>query len=160
MSSMHKLLIGLMTIALPLVGFPYFQSDDRPPEGTWNCASEWSQERDGVEVPRSMEQQARCADSVLSTAGVISIGSARWFEEKEGTCHASGGELHGTWTSTRTVPRNDAARLFEQERLGGESLAAAAGSAESEYRVRVTSRTDTRFEAVDAGGRVISCTRS
>jgi len=157
--STHKILLGLAVIALPLAGCTYFQSGNAPPEGTWNCTSEWSHERDGVNVPRSVRQQVTCANNLLSTTGVLSIGSAQWSEKKEGTCYASSDELYGTWTSAQTVPKNDAARQFEQERLGGESLAIAAKAAESEYRVRVTSRTDTQFKAVNAEGRVISCTR-
>ena len=93
----------------------------------------------------------------MSVVGVISIGTATWSEKKEGSCYASGDELYGTWTSVQSVPKNDAARQFEQERLGGKSLANATKSAESEYRVRVSSRTDTQFKAVNAEGRVISC---
>jgi len=157
--STNKILIGLAIVALPMAGYAYFQSVNGPPEGTWNCTSEWSHERDGVEVPRSLERQVTCTNNVLSAAGVFSIGSAQWSEEKEGSCYASGDELYGTWTSAQTVPANDAARQFEEERLGGKSLAAAANPVEHAYRVRVASRTDTQFEAVDAEGRVISCTR-
>ena len=157
--STNKILIGLVIIALPMAGCSYFQSDKVPPEGTWNCTSEWSHERDGVNVPRSVKQQATCANNVLSTTGVISIGDAQWSEKKEGTCYASGDELYGTWTSAQTVPKNDAARQFEQERLGGKSLANATKAVEPEYRVRVTSRTDTKLEAINAEGRVISCSR-
>jgi len=149
----------VVLLILPLAGCTYFQRDQTPPEGTWTCTSEWSHERNGVNVPRSVKQQATCANNVLSTTGVISIGNAQWSEKKEGTCYASGDELYGTWTSVQTAPENDAARLFEQERLGGESLAIAAKPAEAEYRVRVTARTDTQFKAVNGEGRIISCTR-
>ncbi len=155
----NKTLIGLVIIALPMAGCTYFQNDNAPPEGTWNCTSEWSHVRDGVNVPRLAKQQATCTNNVLSVTGVISIGSTQWSEKKEGTCYATADELYGAWISAQTVPKNDAARQFEQERLGGESLANAARPAESEYRVRVTSRTDTQFEAVNPEGRVISCTR-
>jgi len=157
--STNKILIGLLIVALPLAGYMFFQSVNGPPEGTWNCTSEWSQERDGVDVPRSLKRQVTCTDNVLSTTGVFSIGSAQWSEKKEGSCYASGDELYGTWTSAQTVPVNGAARQFEQERLGGESLATGAKPIEVEYRVRMAARTDTQFKAVDAQGRVISCTR-
>jgi len=157
--STNKTLIGLLIVALPLAGSLYFQSVNSPPEGTWNCTSEWSQERDGVDVPRSLKRQVTCSDNVLSTTGTLSIGSAEWSEKKEGSCYASGDELYGTWTSAQTVPVNGAARHFEEERLGGESLATGAKPIEFEYRVRMAARTETQFSAVDAEGRVISCTR-
>ena len=155
----HKIPMGLVAFALLMGACTYFQRDMGPPEGTWACISEWSQEQNGVNEPRSVEQQVSCADNVLSTSGVISIGSAQWSEDKEGTCYASGDELSGTWTSVQTAPENDAARQFEQERLGGRSLAIATRPAEPDYRIRVTSRTDTEFTAVNSEGRVISCSR-
>ena len=157
--STHKILIGLLVITLPMAGCAYFQGDHSPPEGTWTCTSEWSHEREGVRVPRSVEQQCTCEDNVLSVTGVVSIGAAQWSEKKEGTCYSSGDELYGTWTFVQTVPRNDAARQFEQERFGGDSLAVASNAVEQEHRVRVTSRTDTQLQAVNPGGQVISCTR-
>ncbi|MEE2829579.1 MAG: hypothetical protein VX498_10355 [Myxococcota bacterium] len=157
--SSNKILIGLVTIALSIAGCTHFQSDTNTPEGTWNCVSQWSLERNGTDVPRSAEQQSTCTNHQLSTTGVISIGGAQWSETKEGTCYASSDELYGTWTSVQTVPINDAARQFEHEKLGGISLAMAARPLEPEYRVRVTSRTDTQLEAVNGEGRVISCTR-
>ena len=144
---------------LPMAGCMCFQSDNGPPEGTWTCTSEWSHERDGVSVPRSVVQQCTCTDNVMAVTGTISIGAAQWSEKKEGTCYSSGEELYGTWTSVQTVPRNDAARKFEQERLGGKSLASGTNAVEQEYRVRVTSRTDTQLKAVNARGQVISCIR-
>ena len=155
----HKILIGLATIALLMVSSTTCQNHKGPPEGTWTCKSKWSKERNGVTVPRSVEQECTCKDNVLSIRGVVSIGSAQWLEKKEGTCYASGDELHGTWTSVQTFPKNEAARQFEQERLEGKSLAIASKAIEEEHRVRVTSRTDTQIKAVDGNGRVISCTR-
>jgi hypothetical protein len=52
----NKMLTGLVCIALLMVGCTYFQGDSSPPEGTWECTSEWSQERDGVKVPHLAEQ--------------------------------------------------------------------------------------------------------
>jgi len=155
----HNVLIGSGIIALLMVGCGCPQPDIAPPEGTWACTTQWSQQRNGVDVPRSVEQQVTCANHVMTTTGVVSIGTAQWSEKKEGTCYASGDELYGTWTSAETVPKNDAARQFEQERLGGESLADASRSTDSQYRVRVKVRTETRLEAVNEEGRVISCTR-
>ena len=157
--SSPKIVMEFGIIVLLMVGCTYFQSNDEPPKGTWVCSSEWSYEQDGVTVPCSVEQQCTCTDNVMSVVGELSIGTAKWSEKKEGTCYASGDELYGTWTSAQTVPQNDAARQFEQERFGGKSLANATKSSESEYRVRVSSRTDTKLKAVNAEGRVISCTR-
>ncbi len=154
-----KILMGSVIIALLSVGCAYFQSNNVPPEGTWECSTEWSYEQEGVTVPCSVEQQATCADNVMSIVGEITIGSAHWSEKKEGTCYASGDELYGTWTSVQTVPKNDAARQFEQERFGGKSLAIVSKEIEHEYRVQVTSRTDTHFKAVNARDQVISCNR-
>tara|TARA_B100000029_G_C17085324_1_gene782114 strand:- start:97 stop:387 length:291 start_codon:yes stop_codon:yes gene_type:complete len=95
----------------------------------------------------------------MAVTGMISIGAAQWSEKKEGTCYSSGEELYGTWTSVHTVPSNDAARQFEEERFGGKSLAIATRAVEQEYRVRVTSRTETQLKAVNARGQVISCLR-
>ncbi len=155
----RKILAGLVVIALLAVGHAYFQSNNGTPEGTWACTSEWSNERGGVTVPCSSELQATCTDNLMSTTGVISIGDAQWSEKKEGTCYSSGEELYGKWTSVQTVPKNDAARQFEQERLGGKSLAIAANAVAHEHRVRVTSRTDIQLKAVNSNGRAVSCTR-
>ncbi len=155
----HKMLMGFGALALLLGGCANLQSTQAPPEGTWACTTEWSHEREGVTVSNSAESQCTCTDNVLSITGVVSIGAAQWSEEKEGTCYASGDELFGTWTSVKTLPKNDAARQFEQERFGGKSLAIATRAVEGEHRVRVTSRTDTQLEAVNGHGRVISCTR-
>ena len=154
-----NVLMGPGIIALLMVGCGCPQEDLDPPEGTWACTTQWSHERNGVNVPRSVEQQITCANHAMTTTGVVSIGTAQWSEKKEGTCYASGDELYGTWTSCETVPKNDAARQFEQERLGGESLGDATRPADPQYRVRVTSRTETTLEAVNEEGRVISCTR-
>ncbi len=109
----HKILAGLVVIALLVVGGAYVQSDIGPPEGTWACTSEWSYEREGATVACLSEAQATCTDNVLSISGVVSIGAAQWLEKKEGTCFSSGEDLYGTWTAVETTPNNDAARQFE-----------------------------------------------
>jgi hypothetical protein len=155
----HKTTMRLMICALLMAGCTTFGSHKTPPEGTWVCKTEWSCEQAGIPVSCSAEQQSTCTDNVMSSAGVVSIGTAQWSEKKEGTCYASGEELYGTWTSVQTAPKNDAARQFERETLKGKSLAIVSKAVEQEYRVRVTSRTDTQFKAVNAKGQVISCTR-
>ena len=130
-----------------------------PPEGTWACTSEWVKESDGVNVVSSSEQHNTCVKGTLTTTGTISIGEARWSEKKEGTCLASADALYGTWSSVKTVPENEAARLFEQERLGGQSLAKASTTDPSTYRVKVLSRTDTNLKASDPDGKIITCAK-
>jgi hypothetical protein len=152
----NKVLMKVLIAALLMGSCSYFQRGKGTPEGTWVCTSEWSNEREGVIVHSSSEQQCTCIDSVMSVTGVITIGDAQWTENKEGTCYASGDELYGTWTSVQTVPQNDAARQLEAEELGGDSLETLS---EQEYRVQVTSRTDTQLEALNEQDRVISCTR-
>ena len=152
----RKIQMKVLVAALLMGSCSYFQRGKGTPEGTWVCTSEWSNEREGVVVHNSSEQQSTCIDGVMSVTGVIILGEAQWTESKEGTCYASGDELYGTWTDVQTVPQNDAARQLEAEVLGGESLGTLS---EQEYRVQVTSRTETRLEALNEQGRLISCTR-
>ena len=156
----HRSFIGLGSIALLFVGYTYLQvSTSTTPEGKWRCTSQWSHEKEGVSVPRTSDQQCTCIDNVMSVTGIITIGSAKWSEKKEGTCHASGDDLYGTWTAGQTTPLNEAARQFEQARLDGKSLASMAKEEGQEYRVRVISRSETQLEGVDQNGRAISCRR-
>jgi len=147
------LLVGLATVGVLMTG-----CDPGTPEGTWACSSEWSGEQEGETVLTSVEQRCTCADNVMKVTGVVSIGDAQWSEKKEGTCHASGDELYGKWTSIETTSKNEAARIFERERLEGKSLASTS-TLDQEHRVRVTSRTDTSLTAVNAQGRVLFCNR-
>ena len=120
----HRSFIGLASIALLFGGYTYVQlSTSKTPEGKWRCTSQWSHEKDGVSVPRTSDQQCVCVDNVMRVTGIITIGSAKWSEKKEGSCHASRDDLYGTWTAGQTTPLNEAARQFEQERLEGKSLA-------------------------------------
>ena len=149
----------LALFVLLWMGCASLQGRDAPPEGTWTCSAEWSEEKNGIEVIRSVKQQFSCVQNEMSSTGVISIGSAQWSEKKQGTCYASGDELYGEWTAAETIPKNDAARQFERQRLAGESLAKASQAAPTKYRVRVTSRTETHLQAVNPTGQIISCTR-
>lgn len=156
-----KAWIWLVSVVLLMGGYAYVAIlDVKTPEGKWRCTSQWSNEKDGVSTPRTSEQQFFCTDNVMSVTGIITIGSAKWSEKKEGTCHASGDDLYGTWTAGQTTPLNEAARQFEQERLEGKSLASVAKEEGQEYRVRVTSRTETQFEGIDKNSRVVSCRRT
>ena len=128
-------------------------------KGTWSCKAQWSSQHEGSTVPIVSQQEATCEDHVLSITGTITIGEATWSEVKESTCYASGDELYGEWTFIQTVPKNDAARKFEQERLAGKSLGNASNQVGQTHRVRVISRTDTQVKAVNEDGRAISCHR-
>ena len=151
--------MGLIIAASLMAGCTHPQSNTNTPEGTWACTVQWSYERDGVSIACSVQQQSTCVDNILSTRGWVSLGSAQWSETKKGTCFSSAEELFGTWTSVQTVPKNEAARQFEKEMFGGKSLANASKQTGEQHRVRVTSRSGTRIEAVDPNGKAISCTR-
>jgi len=103
--------------------------------------------------------QNSCVNGDLSSSGVISIGDAQWAEEKKGTCHGSDDELYGTWSSLETIPKNQAAKAFEKERFGGQSLAMATWDGPSPYRVKVLSRTDTELKLLNPDSRLIACTK-
>ena len=128
-------------------------------KGTWSCKAQWSSQHEGITLPIVSQQEATCEDHVLSITGTIAIGEATWSEVKESTCYASGDELYGEWTFIQTIPENDAARQFEQERLAGKSLADASNQVGQTHRVRLISRTDTELKAVNEDGRTISCHR-
>lgn len=156
MNDHHPIFIGLIA-GLVMCGFACSEKNQLPPEGTWSCSSQWHKETDGIKVLSSSEQQSTCNDGMLITTGVITIGDAQWTEKKEGTCHASEDELFGTWSSVETLPNNEAARLFEKEELGGNSLAKASWTEPSTYRVKVLSRTETELSASDSEGKMIAC---
>jgi len=155
----NKILPALVTGTLLTMVCACEPSNNAPPTGTWACLSEWSNEREGVTVSCSAQLHATCRDNVMSTTGLIAIGSAQWTEKKEGTCYSSGDELYGNWNVVETIAKNNAARQFEQQRFDGKSLAIATRAVEHEHRVRVTSRTATRLRAVNKNGQVISCNR-
>jgi hypothetical protein len=160
MQNTHKMMFGLAVIALLLGGCQHAQSSAGSVlEGTWTCTAAWTHVKDGVSVPCAAQQQSLCTENILSVTGTISIGPAQWSETKQGTCYATGAVLYGTWTSVTTVPQNEAARQFERERLDGQSLAAAVGEAKRGYRVRITSRTETRVTVVNEMGRTATCNR-
>jgi len=152
--------VEFVIIALLVGGCGYGQnSNSTTPEGTWGCTTVWSYENEGTSVPCAAEQQLSCVQNVLSAKGVISIGPAQWTETKEGTCFASEQDLYGTWTSIDTVPKNDAARQFEQDKLGGRSLASTSDGAHQDYRVRVISRSATQLTGIAENGRTVACSR-
>ena len=156
----RKTLISFVSVVLLVGGYAYVTgSSAATPEGKWRCTSQWSVEKDGVSVPRSSDQECTCVDNVMRVTGTIAIGSSKWSEKKEGSCHASGDKLYGKWTLVQTAPLNEAARQFEKERFEGKSLASVANEQGQEYRVRVTSRTETQLEGVNKNGRVVSCHR-
>ena len=157
MATKNKVRIDLVIIALLLGGCGYGQrSDGTPLEGKWECTSAWSANIDGKSVPCAVKQQGLCEKNLLSITGVVSIGDAQWSESWKGTCFGSEKALYGKRNSTQTVPMNDAARQFEKEKLEGRSLA---DIAPPKYRVRVISRTQTRFTGLNQEDRTLSCNR-
>ena len=157
----HRCLLTTLIASISLLGgCALFSGDDTShPEGTWNCSAHWNYEREGVALPVSVSMDNLCLKNVLSAKGQIAIGDAKWTESKQGSCYASGDELYGKWTSSKTTPENDAARAFERDQLAGKPLAAVGMEQEQAYRVRVTSRTDTMFKFVNADGRDVTCKR-
>ncbi|MBR56816.1 MAG: hypothetical protein CMH54_02030 [Myxococcales bacterium] len=149
--------IPLAIVAILVGGCSYGQcSKDIPLEGTWECTSTWTANIDGKSVPCSVKQQGVCEQNVLSLTGVLSIGDAQWSETAKATCHGSTKALYGKQISNASVPMNDAARRFEQEKLEGKTLS---DIAPPDYHVRVISRTDTQFKGVNRDDRTITCTR-
>ncbi len=100
-----------------------------------------------------------CVKNVLSAKGQIAIGKAKWTELKQGSCYASGDQLYGKWTSSKTTPENNAARTFEAIELAGKPLATVSMEHDRDYRVRVISRTKSTFKFVNADGRDVTCRR-
>ena len=109
-------------------------------------------------MPCSVKQQITCRESKLSSTGVVSLGAAEWDETIEGTCGAEGEELYGSRSSVQTVPRNDAARQFERDKLGGKSLGSTSDP-KAVHRSRITSFTETQLVTVNHEGRTTTCTR-
>ena len=133
--------------------------DAKEVEGTWQCSISWTWDRDGEAVPCGMEWQATCKDRRLSSEGVLSLGEAQWDETIEGTCDVQGQDLVGTRSSVKTVPRNDAARRFEEERLEGRSLSHEQPDPQAQFRSRITSFTGNELVAVNGEGRTYICKR-
>ena len=158
--SNHKILIGVGSLGLLVGIFLYVQAlEDVNVQGRWSCLTTWSHEKEGVTVPCSAKLEISCTGDALSLVGVISIGDAQWTETSEGNCYASGQELYGTWTSVKTVPKNDAARQFEQKDLKGKSLSSASNKEQSNYRVRVTSLSETQLKFTNEKGLPVTCDR-
>ena len=149
-----------MVAALLVAGCGHFQKKaENKHEGTWDCVVQWTWDKEGEPVPCSAKQQMTCTQTVFKGTGTISIGDAQWSEAIEGTCFASEEELYGTRTSVKTVPQNEAALLFEKERLGGKTLSDMSTDMPEDVRVRIVKLTDTELEFVNDEGRTITCTR-
>ncbi|MDP6944168.1 MAG: hypothetical protein QF464_08470 [Myxococcota bacterium] len=156
----HTILTGILLLGL-MVGAQGCAQDLDPAlfEGTWDCKTAWTWDKDGESVPCSYEGQGTCMNKKLTATGVLSVGAAQWNEIIEGTCHVSGQEYHETRTSQVTTARNDSARQFEQERLGGKTLGSTLNDALTSRSSHVTSLTDTRLVVVDGDGRTTTCKR-
>ena len=154
------LLLILFISASLLSGCAWLSGEDSAtPDGLWTCSAQWSYERDGVVVPVVVSMENLCEENMLSSEGQVEIGDAKWTEWKKGTCYASGDELYGKWTSSKTTAANDAAKKFEEEVLEGKRLGDTSTNSNKEYRVRVTSRTDNTFDFVNEDGRNVTCNR-
>jgi hypothetical protein len=164
-ANVHMRLAGIVIVAVLVCGFACGQSyDPGLLEGTWSCTTHWTGDNDGEAVPRSYVQQATLkltGDNAYraSARAVLSIGAAQWDETVESTALLSGDQLHDTRITVETVPRNEAARQFEQERLNGQNLAIATKASELVRRFRITSLTEAEIVTVDDMGRISNCHR-
>jgi hypothetical protein len=131
-------------------------------EGTWDCTTPWTWDKeDGASVPCSAEMHVTCRDEKFSATSVISVGDAQWDETSAGICLVDGEGLHGTRSSVQTTPRNDAARQFERDILGGRGLSEAFGEPGEpmEYRARIVSLSETQLVHINQEGRTTTCRR-
>jgi hypothetical protein len=159
-TKIYQRLIGIGFVGVLVSGLACSPCEDTPQvEGTWDCTTNWMCEGERESVPCSYEQRATCTGSRLSSAGVLSLGSAQWSETIEGFCLQSGDSLHSTRTAIQTVPMNEAARQFEEERLDGQNLAVATNALQLVHQSRITSLTDTQLVAVTDEGRTTTCRR-
>ena len=150
---------GPLMVGFSLFGFGCSGGMLNAPDGTWSCTAQWTGEESGVPVSITSVVENTCVNGDLTSIGVLSIGDAQWSEEKKGTCKGTEDELYGTWSSLETVTKNQAAKAFEEERFGGQSLGKVAWDGPSPYRVKVLSRTDTRLKLQDPDNRLIACTK-
>jgi len=164
----NKILIGVASLGLLVGGFVYFDCfecanaeetfDLSNLDGAWECETTWTWDNKGTAVPSSATSQGSCTQNVLSATGVVSIGDAQWNETIEGQCYHSDRDLYGT-RKTTTVASNEAARQFEQEQLGGKTLSSTASKGHQDFRIRISSVTDTQFQGTNQEGRTITCNR-
>ena len=158
----HKCLMTTVMVGVLVWGPACVQSYDAARvEGIWNCTTTWTWDNDGEAIPCSYEQQAtlNLKDQKVSATAVLSLGAAQWDETVEGTCLLAGDELHGTRTAIQTVPRNEAARQFEQDRFSGQNIAVATNAVGLIQHFRITSLTQTQLVTTDDGGRISTCRR-
>lgn len=129
-------------------------------DGSWECKTAWTwNKKDGTTAPCSAEAHITCRDGSCSMTGVLSLGDAQWDETSEGTLTVDGEELAAKRTSVKTVPKNDAARQFEKERLGGRGLSGTQPDGPTTHSLRVLKLTRTQFIHVNAEGRTTTCNR-
>lgn len=133
--------------------------DAQAVEGTWDCSVSWIWDNDGEPVPCGVVLRATCTDGQLSSVGLLSLGEAQWDEHIEGTCDVEGKDLVSTRSSWKTVPKNDEARRFEQERMEGRSFSHEPPDPSSKIHSRILSFTETQLVLVGDEGRTVSCTR-
>ena len=153
-------MMPVTNIGVLVVGLACTKSYDAAQlEGTWNCTTTWTWDADGEAVPCSYEQQATLKGNKASATAVLSLGDAQWDETVESTFLVSGDEVHDTRTAVQAVPRNEAARQFERDKLDGQNIAIATKAVELVQRFRITSLTETELVTADDKGRISTCRR-
>jgi hypothetical protein len=159
-SNTHNVLTGFVLLVLLAGGLACARTYDRAQlEGTWDCTTPWTWDReDGASVPCSAEVHVTCREGKFSATSVISLGDAQWDETSAGSCLVDGEELYGTRSSVQTTPRNDDARQFERDRLGGRGLSETFGEP-MKYRARIVSLTETHLVHINEEGRTTTCRR-
>ncbi len=155
-----KLILGtavLIGSILLMVALYKFESPDF--SGRWVCNTVWVSQESGKSVQCSMSEEVENIAGNLSVEGVLSIGAASWRIIKSGTGHGCSESFSGHWLSVGVEPINDAALLFEQERLDGKSLDGVMSDSERTFHSRIDSFTETQIDFVNGEGKKTRCTR-
>ena len=154
----RTLLAGAALVGLIFGGWACVQGPDLTNlEGTWDCKSEWTWDKDGEAVPCSAVWTVTSKDHKTTSTGIVSLGAAQWDETIEGIGRASGYDLHHTRTAHKATPRNDAARDFERDLLDGRSLGTL--GAQGPSHMRIITLTDTDLVVINEEERTITCKR-
>ena len=148
----------LITLVCGLTGCPD-ATPERSIEGTWECRTEWTWDRDGDAVSCAVTHEATCQDSRVTATGTLSIGDAQWKETIEGTVAIEGDDIKDTRTLSRTEPLNDAARQFEADRTGGKPLWQSLGAEQRTTRARIVTWSPTQFVTLSDEGRTTTCAK-
>jgi hypothetical protein len=134
--------------------------DAAPPrsfEGTWECRTAWTWDRDGDPVPCSVVHEATCQDNRVTATGTLSLGDAQWEETIEATIAIEGDDIRDTRTLSRTEPMNDAARQYERDRHDGEPRWLKFGDTPRGLRSRVVTWSPTQLVTLGDEGKTTTC---